>query len=329
MDEATFWQRHQGGKRDFSWADLQGLNLEGAQLAGISFSRANLARANLRQADLSEANCVRANLEAADLSGANLTRANFRKANLQNACLENAVTEGSNFQGAILSDGSIEPMTPLVVQVEEPVDLKTEQSDLRESDNTEPFASPEAERALENPDDTADLSEESEAHQLILLSLLALTFGYTCFGMLLGQYEANLFYWMLVWASAFLGVWNEVWIWFVPLGAAVGAVLAIGIGAKSLVFAALASLGAFVGIWLAGSIMGWASQERLRNSLWVTGLVFIIHKLSLLLIAGTICVGLGSLATLQMTVQRYPRSQIFQRLALAATLGLAAGNLFR
>jgi uncharacterized protein YjbI with pentapeptide repeats len=79
-------RRCAAGERDFSNADLKGINLAEAKLRGINLHGANLEKANLGWA----------NLEAADLSGAIL-----KGATLNAAHLHNANCAGADFSDAI------------------------------------------------------------------------------------------------------------------------------------------------------------------------------------------------------------------------------------
>lgn len=80
------------GKKNFSRADLSGIeifdaNLEGCEFVGADLSRSDLTHCNLRGADLTKAKLANARLWNADLTGANLTEADLTGSDLSNACL--------------------------------------------------------------------------------------------------------------------------------------------------------------------------------------------------------------------------------------------------
>lgn len=79
------------GSRDFSGADLRGLNLTGYDLAGVKFNRANLQSAKLERANLSETDLELADLTGADLRGASLNQARIRGTRLAGAKLDGAM----------------------------------------------------------------------------------------------------------------------------------------------------------------------------------------------------------------------------------------------
>ena len=78
-------RRYTAGERDFSGADLRGVDLSKADLCG-----ADLSAADLREADLSGADLNEVNLYGADLSGAKLRGASLRGADLRGARLGKA-----------------------------------------------------------------------------------------------------------------------------------------------------------------------------------------------------------------------------------------------
>lgn len=118
MDEQQLLRQYAEGKRNFTRANLKGMDLPRAKLAAINLSRANLAFANLRGADLSEANLVKANLTKADLTGAKLTGVNLAQANLTGAAVDLAAMADHHLVGAILPDGTLKA-SPLGLPEEE------------------------------------------------------------------------------------------------------------------------------------------------------------------------------------------------------------------
>lgn len=82
------------GKKNFSRADLSGVeifdaNLEGCEFVGADLSGCDLTHCNLRGADLTKAKLSHSRLWSADLTGANLTEADLTGSDLSNACLHN------------------------------------------------------------------------------------------------------------------------------------------------------------------------------------------------------------------------------------------------
>lgn len=73
-------KRYTAGERDFSGADLRGVDLSKADLCGADLSAADLREADLSGADLSEVNLYGADLRGASLRGADLRGARLGKA---------------------------------------------------------------------------------------------------------------------------------------------------------------------------------------------------------------------------------------------------------
>ncbi|NEO98823.1 MAG: hypothetical protein F6K58_09125 [Symploca sp. SIO2E9] len=83
-------RQYAAGVRDFSAANLTGVNLSDAYLSGADFSDADLSEANIKGANLSGANLSRAKLNYTQISGANLYQANLTHAQLNCANLVQA-----------------------------------------------------------------------------------------------------------------------------------------------------------------------------------------------------------------------------------------------
>ena len=104
------------GQKDFTRANLIGLDLRELDLSGLDFTEAcmigatirDLSGSNLTRADLSNANLVTANCENADFSGANLEGANLRGAILRGAILHCRLFD-ANLAFADLRNAKINP----------------------------------------------------------------------------------------------------------------------------------------------------------------------------------------------------------------------------
>lgn len=92
---------YNGGKRDFTQANLYQADLRNAKLSGADFTEVNLYEANLDGADFSDCDLTRANLCRANLSGANFSGANLRQANLYES-----VCDGTDFTGADMAEAN-------------------------------------------------------------------------------------------------------------------------------------------------------------------------------------------------------------------------------
>jgi hypothetical protein len=101
---------------DMRRADLRGQDLHGLSLRGLDLTRAQLTVADLQEADAAEAVLRGANLRGAlargvVLRGADLTGADLRCADLRDADLRGAVLDGTRFNGAIVNDFTLVPMS--------------------------------------------------------------------------------------------------------------------------------------------------------------------------------------------------------------------------
>lgn len=96
-------------RRDFTGANLSGLDLSNADLSHGFFESANLSGAKLAGANLERAVFAHANLEGADLTGAKLKdaslgRAKLARAKLGGADLSEAILVGADLSGADLTN---------------------------------------------------------------------------------------------------------------------------------------------------------------------------------------------------------------------------------
>ncbi|AFY68568.1 pentapeptide repeat protein [Thalassoporum mexicanum PCC 7367] len=97
-----FWQRYKQGNRNFTYADLTGINLSSYNLYKVNLQGANLKQAILAGTNMRRASLSDANLANADLSGAILDETSLYYANLFGADLSNASLFGSDLRGADL-----------------------------------------------------------------------------------------------------------------------------------------------------------------------------------------------------------------------------------
>jgi uncharacterized protein YjbI with pentapeptide repeats len=111
MKTSILLWRYSRGHRDFTKADLAGINLAKARLKFVLLSQANLKAANLSQAHLVGAELIYTNLQQAklietNLIGANLLAANLRQANLSRSRLCGALLNAVDLSDAILDEAS-------------------------------------------------------------------------------------------------------------------------------------------------------------------------------------------------------------------------------
>jgi len=93
------------GRKDFSQANLSGMqlfdaDLEGAELVGSDMSGCDFTHCNLKNADLTKAKISNSRLWNSDLTKANLTEADMRGADLWNTCLFNSKIWRADFKDA-------------------------------------------------------------------------------------------------------------------------------------------------------------------------------------------------------------------------------------
>ena len=93
--------------KDFSTANLSGLDLGSAQLATANLVATNFSKANLVNANLAEANLINANLAGAFLVNANLNGASLLSADMTGANLVRAQLLSANLTGANLTKANL------------------------------------------------------------------------------------------------------------------------------------------------------------------------------------------------------------------------------
>lgn len=355
MDGAALQKRYQDGRRDFSWADLQGADLTAAQLPAINLYRANLAGSNLTGADLTGANLFKANLAGANLTDAQLSGANLRKADLREAQFDPAQLQSADLRGAILAaefaDLLLEPDSSEPNPSEaEPSLSKTanleENSALRSPALEPPATSAHAAPARWIPPNRIDQRE-------LGISLATFGFGFGCYGFILGNVQSPWWLGLLVWLPVWLGLWSEDFVWYVPVISAVGVVLGVGVAVGALIFIALATVALLATFGLYSSSAGWGVGKTLGTAFWFSSIVFVsmhmslwlfdgsqaysgggvvlnlaMFQVALLLMVGVAGVGRGAIAYIQLDYGRYP--QRLQRIYIGSSsaLGLALGQLF-
>ncbi len=122
MEAQELKNRYQKGERDFSHAQLSGINLCGADLRDVNLIGANLTEANLawakldnaqlegvclHQARCNHASLTRANLCQAQLSRTQLIKVDLRFANLERGNLNWAILQNTNLTSANLQSASL------------------------------------------------------------------------------------------------------------------------------------------------------------------------------------------------------------------------------
>ncbi|MGF1497086.1 MAG: pentapeptide repeat-containing protein [Elainellaceae cyanobacterium] len=335
IDATQLLNQYGTGRRDFSWADLRGVNLSNAHLAQINLYRADLTGACLAGANLAGANLLKANLTQADLTRADLRGANLHRTDLTGTTLTAANLDGARFSEQTLP-GGIPPLPPEVRQ--RLMDGGYAPARPTASQTSAPFSA----RA------TPSRSPQKPASQPTPIPLQALSLlgvGYLCFGLLLGLHQAAGVSWVMTWLSSLSWLVEESLTWFSPVLGAIAIMLGTGLSLWAVVVAG--SIG--VGLLFSLLLMGWSKAAALRDSTWVGGIVAILLNGStwlassetaqsrtdvllggfpsaLLLGAGMVGVGLGAIAWLQMQSDGVQRRHIAWIYGAIAALGLGLGG---
>lgn len=346
MDGPTLLRRYAQGKRDFSWADLAGVNLAQAQLSGIDLSRANLSGATLVGANLSEANLTKAKLAGANLSGATLTGATLRRADLTSAQLNLAQLQQVDHYGAVLP--------PALVALLPSDDAMEPEESLVQSTNLTPAPAGLEQSSTPNRQviDRQTAKQPALERRELWISLALLVLGYLCYGVVLKLQQVPWPGWLLVSLPLSLGLWQEELVWFVPLMGLVGVVVALGVSVGVLIFAVPVALGIGVALAMGGSILGWGWGQTLKSTAWFSGLAFVVMHSSIwlfdgsnayggggivvnlsglhmagLLGLGLLAVGRGTLAYGQLIDQGYPTRHQGMLIGGSGVVGLLLGWL--
>ncbi len=95
------------GEREFSYAELGGIQLPKTGLGGIKGFEANLKAADLSHANLSGAHLIKTDLRGADLSGAKLSGADLSQADLRGAKLVEVKLSGTNLRDSLISEETV------------------------------------------------------------------------------------------------------------------------------------------------------------------------------------------------------------------------------
>jgi hypothetical protein len=344
MNAQQLLERYANGTRDFSGADLRGVDLSHASLVGINLYRADLTDATLEQADLREANFLKADLTNANFTAANLSGANLRRAELTGTVLQSAILDSARFSDVVMPGGlpsarTRSSQTPL---------HRTPPSQDQRSISSRTQSHPHGGHSFQSSSPLPDLTPFHQATpptlaELPVPSLALFWAGYSCFGGILGIYSAPNILWMMVWATALAWMLGESMAWFTPVVAAIAVMLSSGISIWAVILAVSVSLG----LGLALVMLGWSWTKTLRDSLWIGGLVVILinlaqwlfrgdmtgivvsgyFPLALLLIMGMGSTGIGAIAWLQMRADGFRRRQIAWVFAGCSALGLLCGGM--
>lgn len=350
MDETSLQKRYQDGRRDFSWADLQGVNLTAAQLPAINLYRANLAGANLAGADLTGANLFKANLAGANLTNVQLSGANLRKADLREAQFDPAQLQQADLRGAILAE---EFANLLLEPKPSEVEPSLSKPAALEDQAVPRLAEPESSAETDAIAPAAPWVPPNRIDQRELgISLATLGFGFGCYGFVLGNVQSLWWLGWLVWLPVWLGLWQEDLVWYVPVMSAVGVVLGVGVSLGALIFIALATVALLAVFGLYSSSAGWGAGKTLGTALWFSSIVFVamhislwlfdgsqaysgggivlnlaMFQVALLLIVGVVGVGRGAIAYIQLDYGRYPQRLRRIYISGSSALGLVLGQL--
>jgi uncharacterized protein YjbI with pentapeptide repeats len=343
MEVSELLRQYASGKRDFGFANLQGVTLTGMDLTNIALYQANLVSAVLVQVNFTKANLRQANLQGADLSQANLRWANLRRANLKDAILEGAILDGAILTGAILPDGT--PHSPVQ-------DAELQSSDSSDSLKQAISHSPMAVSPLSQVSEISPLAEELSSPQFQQIPWASLCFwwlGFSLFGLLLALCDAGILNWLVAWFSSICWILGESLTWFVPIIAAIAVFDAAGISVVTLGTVVLIVLTLFITLKV---VLGWSFRETLKGSLWVGGIAAILVQLAswlfygadaysgggivvsldtlhlaIILILAIVFSSLGTIAWLQMLKEKFSQKTIFGIVSLTAAIGLLCGGM--
>ncbi len=352
MEKSELLRRYASGHRDFSHIHLPNVDLSKTDLAGSGFQQANLAGANLAGAQLQNANLRQANLTGANLIGANLTGANLRRTILRQAIWDNAQLEGAILHGAILPDGSTVAADPNVLASPVPINL---QADVPQADappinpshsDTSPAESPLSPLSLEDPARTTAVAPSLPWSPLFFLGI-----SYVCFGLLLGIHSAVPLLWAIALFSAMLWRIDPSLTLAIPLLAAIAVALADtqsllaiwGLGWGGVVFATLTFVFKLIleRTWLAalrdGAVVASVLVIAIKAYVWLLAAQgnyawgplaapeLTSAHLSMLLVLGVVCGGLGAIAWMKMLhLSRRHTTGIYLG---TAAIGLLVGKL--
>lgn len=106
LTQQEFDQQIASGRRDFSGADLSGLNLSNKDLVGLDFSGANFNRTLFINAKIHASNFTGADFELAIASNASFIASNLTDANMKGIFANGTEFTGTKFNGADLSNAS-------------------------------------------------------------------------------------------------------------------------------------------------------------------------------------------------------------------------------
>ncbi|MEL6940161.1 MAG: pentapeptide repeat-containing protein [Cyanobacteria bacterium J06598_1] len=318
MQPQMLLQRYKLGKRDFSWADLQGADLSQQDLSDINLYRANLAGANLKGANLTGANLFKASLAEANLTGANLTATNFCKADLQAAIVEQAALKAAKLRGAILPDGSCyqpaEPdrspdRSPDIPPDRSVVDAATGDSSRRitQPDTAEVtpaeatllWAQLEACELATVAQQSADTPVLDTNEPLWCLGMAGVIAGFICFGVVMHANQMPVYVWLLVWSSIFAAEGKPESVWVVPITAAAIVTLFSEQSLLQIILTAIIVLMNGSGLLFYGSILGQRAKKTMQDGIFLCALCFVALNLNLLVGLGVVGAAFGFLFLLR------------------------------
>ncbi len=348
---------------DLQSADLSHQNLSGIGLAQANLSGANLTGADLHAANLRQAILKGANLTGANLTAANLRRTNFMDALLDTACLESAAMLGAILpDGTVVEtqtvSGSGRSLNPgdnnhAEGRTENPGNLVPE---FAPHSGALPPASALASFSLvASPAEsvTRPRSLQDFKTHLPWASFFFLAVSYLCFGILLGMHHATPLLWAIALFSALIWRLDEALTLCIPIGPSLAVILTDltslmslwGLGWSGIVFVATGLSFKFIldRSWLIalrdGCIVGAALAIAIKAYVWmlasqgnyswgpISAPEWTSAHLSLLLIAGVVCGGLGAISWMQMQASHFSMRQITSSYLITAGLGLFIGRV--
>ena len=272
---------YQQGKRDFIWADLRGVCLRGQCLAGVNFNRSNLQQADLSGADLSGCSFQKADLSAANLTAATLTDARFRKANLTGATLALDQLPSTALQGAVLPDGTLQPLEEIAVEAADGVVAAVDGSP------PEPAtALDEPERWAKSIDVQAEIAKRppppppprprTRDEVLLALPRIPLGFfvgGFLVDGLVLSLSAAGGTAWVVSAIATQLWAIHSGLTWFIPITIALAALLGGPMAAFPLLVVPAVTFVMMMGGFL---VVGWHWRTALHGAIWLAGVAAVL-----------------------------------------------------
>jgi len=352
------------GKRNFTWADLQGAILNQANLSGINLYRAKLNLAKLEAVDFSQANLmhvdfsdaslvnanltgatlIKSNLTGAELVNADLSHANLKQAKLNRANLSGAVLLGANIEmvdltetnltGATMPDGSSYAEWQIAI-ANQTVDTTTED----EPEEPLPANPPNLPVAVV-PQVKKRLTKEEFWHHIPLPTLALLWISYFLLGRVLAGLQAPLILYLLAWFSSVTWALNESLTFLTSLSVGVVVFIAIIFQEPTIIynFYLLFLVVIIIATLFAFWVSGFNLKTSLVASLSLGGLVAGFFGLCILffvslntwtlafqVMIGVFGAALGSVAWLQMDQAGYTKQENLQIFGGGTGIALLTG----